>query len=139
MAPGEFRRYRLAEDGRAEIAQALDDPRVCGWKVIPVDRRAVRGRHVVGGDDVLDRDRNAGQRTRTPRGVLRQIFERPQHGLDVPGLFEAIGYVSIRGRFVGFEAAQKFENPRIRLGLRACGWIGHDRFSQWFGVAEERD
>ena len=46
MPPGEFGRYRLAEDRRAEIAQPLDHPGVRGGYLTGVDRRPVGRRHV---------------------------------------------------------------------------------------------
>src|SRR6266404_3760209 len=76
MPPCEFRRYRLAEDCRPEIAQPFDHPGIRGGNLTGVDGRPVRRRHVRGSDDVLDRHRNARERAWPPRGIYGQILER---------------------------------------------------------------
>src|ERR1700730_2834892 len=125
MSPCEFRRYRLAEDCRPEIAQPLDHPGIRGGNLTCVDRRPVRRRHVGGSDDVLDRHRNAGERARPPRGIYRQIFERFQFGLEGLRLPQAAGRVFLRRRLVISKQTQKFQYPRIRPGYGACSRIGH--------------
>src|SRR3977135_2969079 len=79
--------------------------------MILADRRAVAGRHVGGGDDVLDTNRNARQRSRPPRDVSWQIFKRLQHGLGGFGFRQAGGGVLVGGGGVFLEQAQQFENP----------------------------
>src|ERR1700688_3316283 len=96
MSPCEFRRYRLAEDCRPEIAQPLDHPGIRGGNLTGVDGRPIRRRHVRGSDDVLDRHRNARERAWPPRGIYGQILERSQGGLEGLRLLQAASRVFIR-------------------------------------------
>ena len=72
--------HRLAHDDRARVPEQRH-ARGIGARTMPgVDGRAVLRRHVAGVDDVLDRDRNAVQRTarllRVPRACIRQHLLR---------------------------------------------------------------
>ena len=130
MAPGEFRRHRLAEDRGAEIAQAFDDPGVPLRNVIPVDPRSVGGRHVRRGDDVLDRHGNARQRARPARDIDRKIFERLEHAFHGLCLFQAGGGVLVREGLIVVEAVEKLENSGAGLRCGSCSRIGHVGRSQ---------
>jgi hypothetical protein len=110
MSPCEFRRYRLAEDGCPEIAQPLDHPGIRGGNLTGIDGRPVRGRHVGGGDDVLDSHRNAGERAWPPRGIYGQILERLQGGLEGLCLLQAASRVFIRHWLVISKPTQKFQD-----------------------------
>ena len=112
MTPGELGRDRLAENRGAELAKLPDHPGVRCGHVIPVDRRAVGGRHVRGGDDVLDRHRNARQRSRLSCGIHGEIFECPQNRFDSARPFQPPGGVPVRGGLVDFEQAQQLQHPR---------------------------
>jgi hypothetical protein len=125
MTPGEFRRYRLAENRRAEIAQPLDHPGVGSGHAILVDLRSIGGRHVRSRDDVLDRDWNARQRAWPPRDIDGKIFERLEHRLDGFRLLQASCCVSVRCGLIVFEQSQEFEHPRAGWGCGACGGVSH--------------
>ena len=63
----------LAEDDHAGLAQSARDGRVVRRPPALEDLRAARRRHALGRDDVLERERHAGQRAelaRRPRGVV---------------------------------------------------------------------
>ena len=71
LVGGELGRHRLAEDHRALLAQPGDAVGVARRPVALVDRRAVRGRHVGGVDDVLHADRDPVQRPPRRLGITR--------------------------------------------------------------------
>ena len=118
MAPRKFGRDGLAEDRSTKVAQPVHHPGVRRGDMIAVDRRAVGGRHVRGGDDVLDGDGNARQRSRPPRHVYRKNLERLSDG-STPLSFQTCRGVSISRRAIAGEQAQQFEHSRARRTARS--------------------
>jgi len=65
LAIGRLGHLQLAEQHSAGLAQPSHNGRILSWPVLPTDRHAGRGWNALRIAEVLDRDRNALQRTAT--------------------------------------------------------------------------
>jgi hypothetical protein len=84
--------------------------------MIAIDRRSVGGRHIRRRDDVLDADRDAGEKTRPAADIARQILKCLRDRLGGFRPLETGGSVAIGKPAILFETAQKREHAGAEIG-----------------------
>ena len=123
MPGGELHRRGLAGDHGARRTQSRDDRRVALVAPRRVEHQALRGgRRVVGGDDVLDAERDALQRTPIDAvgevriGLARLVQRRRVHAVKVdPELrIQTVGALEHRPRQLHAASARRRAAPPPR-------------------------
>ena len=116
-AHGELVHVRLAEDHDPGLAQAAHDRRVVRRPPALEDARAAGRGHALGGDDVLERERHAGQRT--------ERLARPAPGVDAAGRVAGALGVDVQERVDG--GVDGLDPGQVRVGhVERAGLPGGD-------------